>query len=79
MEKIVISVDEVERTACAAPEPGKPATQLPAPISWWAKACLFPLVLVLPVLCLVTILLRVATRGMPPRSRYAWVANRTHA
>lgn len=74
MEKIVISVDEVERAACAAPEPGKPAAHLPAPISWWAKACLSPLVLVLPVLCLVTILLRVATRGMPPRSRYAWVS-----
>lgn len=74
VEKIIVSVDEVGRAASAASEPGRPAAQLPAPISWWAKACLSPLVLVLPLLCLVTILLRVATRGMPPRSRYAWVS-----
>jgi serine protease Do len=36
--------------------------------------CLSPLVLVLPILCLVAVLLRVATRGLPPRSRYAWVS-----
>lgn len=74
MEKIVISVDEIAQAACTAEEPGKPAAHLPTPIAWWAKACLFPLVLVLPILCVVTILLRVATRGLPPRSRFAWVA-----
>lgn len=74
MEKIVISGDEVARAARAASEPGKPTVELPAAIPWWAKACLSPLVLVLPILCVVTILLRVATRGLPPRNRYAWVA-----
>lgn len=74
MEKIVISVDEVAQSVCAALEPGEPAAKLPARIPWWAKACLSPLVLVLPILCVVTILLRIATRGLPPRSRYAWVS-----
>ncbi len=39
-EKIVISVDEGKRTARAAPEPGKPAAQLPAPISGGPKSAL---------------------------------------
>jgi hypothetical protein len=32
-----------------------------------------PLVLFLPLLCLITLVLRVAMRGLPPRTRYAWI------
>lgn len=74
MEKIVISHDEIAQTKGLAEEPGGLAVKLPAPIPLWARLSLSPLVLVLPVLSLVTILLRVATRGLPPRIRYAWVA-----
>jgi S1-C subfamily serine protease len=74
VERIVISPDEVAQTVLPAVESPGLAAKLPPPIPWWAKLSLFPLVLVLPVLCLVAILLRVATRGLPPRTRHAWVA-----
>jgi S1-C subfamily serine protease len=74
MEKIIISADEIAQTTPPADEPVALSTKLPPPIPRWAKACLFPLVLVLPVLCLVSILMRVAVRGLPPRTRFAWVS-----
>ncbi len=74
MERIVISHDEIAQTTRPAEEPIGLVSNLPVPIPLWARLSLSPLVLVLPVLCLVTILLRVATRGLPPRSRFAWVA-----
>ena len=74
MEKIVISADEIAQTAHPADEPLALSAKLPPPIPRWAKACLVPLVLVLPVLCVVSILMRIAVRGMPPRSRFAWVS-----
>jgi S1-C subfamily serine protease len=74
MERIVISSEEIAQTAQTADEPRGPSAKLPPPIPWWARLSLSPFVLVLPLLCLVTILLRVAMRGFPPRSRYAWVS-----
>jgi S1-C subfamily serine protease len=74
MEKIVISVDEIAQTTCSVDESRSLSAELPPPIPWWARACLAPLVLVLPILCVVTVLLRVAMRGLPPRSRYAWIS-----
>jgi S1-C subfamily serine protease len=74
MEKIVISADEIAQTVRPTGEAASLPPKLPPPIPWWAKVCLSPLVLVLPVLCLVSVLLRIATRGLPPRSRFAWVS-----
>lgn len=74
MERIVISSEEIAQTAQTAEEPRGLSPNLPSPIPWWAKLSLSPLILVLPLLCLITILLRVAMRGLPPRSRYAWVS-----
>jgi S1-C subfamily serine protease len=74
MEKIVISPDEIAQTPTLAAGPGSPAPKLPSPVPWWAKLCLAPLALVLPLLCLLTLILRVAMRGLPPRTRYAWIA-----
>jgi S1-C subfamily serine protease len=74
VDKIVISPDELTEIQ---PEPGqapRPEPKLPPAIAWWAR--LGPIVLVpfLPLLCLVTIILRVALRGQPPRTRHAWTA-----
>jgi hypothetical protein len=33
-----------------------------------------PLVFVLPLLCLIMLVVRVAMRGLPPRTRFAWVS-----
>jgi S1-C subfamily serine protease len=74
MEKIVISTAEIAETASPAEQPARLEPKLPPPVPWWARVSMSPLVLVLPVLCLVTLVLRLAMRGLPPRTRYAWLA-----
>jgi len=72
MEKIVISTSEVAETAPLPEGPSRLEPNLPSPVAWWAKLAMWPLVLVLPLLCLIAIILRFAMRGLPPRTRYAW-------
>jgi hypothetical protein len=72
MEKIVISATEVSETALPSEGPSRMEPKLPAPVAWWAKLAMSPLVLALPLLCVITIILRFAMRGLPPRTRYAW-------
>jgi S1-C subfamily serine protease len=75
MEKIVIGAGEV--AAVAPPSPDQPPRlepKLPPPVPLWAKFALAPLVLLLPVLCLITLIVRVAMRGLPPRTRFAWLS-----
>jgi len=43
-------------------------------VPWWAKLSLIPLLAVLPLLCVVAFVLRVAMRGLPPRTRHGWTA-----
>jgi S1-C subfamily serine protease len=74
MEKIVISSRELTETRVEPERPGRPETQLPAVVPLWAKLSLWPLILVLPLLCLITIILRAAMRSLPPRTRHGWTA-----
>lgn len=74
MDKIVISSAEVARTEVAAETPMRLDSKLPPAVPPWAKWALSPLVLVLPLLCLVAIVLRAAMRTLPPRNRHAWTA-----
>ncbi len=74
MERIVISHDEIAQTTQPADEPASITAKLPSPIPWWARVSLSPLVLVLPLLCVASVVLRVAVRGLPPRSKFAWVS-----
>ncbi|GAC1670382.1 MAG: hypothetical protein PVS2B2_00890 [Candidatus Acidiferrum sp.] len=75
MEKIVIGPREVSEVTLSAPDqPSRLESRLPPPIPLWARVALSPLVLVLPLLCLVTFVLRVAMRGLPPRTRIAWLS-----
>lgn len=74
MEKIVISTAEVAETQVPAEQPARPEAKLPPAVPGWAKWALAPLVLVLPLLCLVAFVLRVAMRGLPPRTRHEWTA-----
>jgi len=74
VDKIVISSGEL---AEIQPEPGQAVRlepKLPPAIPWWARLGPILLVPLLPLLCLVTIILRVALRGQPPRTRHAWTA-----
>jgi S1-C subfamily serine protease len=72
MEKIVISTREIAETSTPPTEPARVEPKLTPAVPWWAKLALSPLVLALPVLCLVALVLRVAMRGLPPRTRFAW-------
>ena len=74
MEKIVISSREVAETSPPPDEPVRLEPKLPPAVPWWAKLALSPLVLFLPLLCLVAVVLRVAMRGLPPRTRFAWTS-----
>jgi S1-C subfamily serine protease len=81
-DRVVVSSEEIERIQptpdAAAPSPASlpPSLfqRLPSPVPWWARICLAPLVLLLPVLCVVAAILRVAFRSQPPRVKYAWVS-----
>jgi S1-C subfamily serine protease len=75
MEKIVIGANEVAEVAPSPPDqPKRLEPQLPPPIAVWTRVAMSPLVLFLPLLCLVTLVLRFAMRGLPPRTRIAWLS-----
>lgn len=74
MEKICVTARDIADTATPAQEPTRLVPKLPPPVPWWAKLSLTPLVLLLPVLCLVALVVRVAMRRAEPRIRYAWLA-----
>lgn len=75
MEKIVIGAREVSEVVPAPPDqPRRLEPKLPPPIPIWTRAAMSPLILFLPLLCLVTLVLRFAMRGLPPRTRIAWLS-----
>lgn len=74
MDKIVISPSEITEIKEGPDLPARIEPKLPPAIPWWARLSVGILVLCLPLLCLVTIILRVAFRGQAPRIRYAWTA-----
>src|SRR5262244_3805821 len=75
MEKIVIGSQEVAQVTVPPPDqPSHLEPKLADPVPMWARIAMCPLVLVLPVLCLFTIVLRFAMRGLPPRTRFTWIS-----
>jgi S1-C subfamily serine protease len=74
MDKIVISPNEITEIKQGPDLPARIEPKLPPTIPWWARLSVGILVLFLPLLCLVTIILRVAFRGQTPRIRYAWTS-----
>jgi S1-C subfamily serine protease len=74
VDKIVISPDELSEIQPDSGQSPRPEPKLPPAITWWARIGPAMLVVCLPLLCLVTIILRVALRGQPPRTRHAWTA-----
>ncbi|MDP9340325.1 MAG: serine protease [Acidobacteriota bacterium] len=74
MDKIVISQDELVDSQVEPQQTPRVEAKLAPAIPWWTRAALAPLVFVLPLLCLITIVLRVAFRSQPPRTRHAWTS-----
>jgi S1-C subfamily serine protease len=75
-ERVVVSSEEIK---LVQPLPGTDAppptmTTLPSPVPWWARVGLLLLVPVLPLLCVVAVILRVAFRSESGRVKYAWVS-----
>jgi len=70
-EKVVVTPTEVQAVQIST-VPGEMKTKLPAAIPIWARLVLMPLVLVLPLLCIVSVVLRTALRNVQPRRREAW-------
>lgn len=74
MDKIVVSTQELESVPRTLDAPGRIEPKLPPPISLWVKLAFWPLTLALPLLGLLTIVMRVSTRNQPPRVKHAWTA-----
>lgn len=74
MDKIVISSGELSEIQPEPEQAVRLEPKLPPAIPWWGRLGPIALVPVLPLLCLITIILRVALRGQPPRTRHAWTA-----
>jgi S1-C subfamily serine protease len=74
MEKIVISAAEVAETQAPVEQPAQLEPKLAPAVPRWARWALAPLVLFLPLLCLIAIVVRIAVRGLPPRTRHEWTS-----
>lgn len=74
MDKIVVSVQEVAAVPRVIDETPRIEPKLPPAVPWWARIAFWFLVPVLPLLCFVVIILRVAIRNQPPRIKHAWTA-----
>jgi S1-C subfamily serine protease len=74
MERVVVTQDEIAQSGLPAEEVSGAPIKLPPPIPLWARVFLAPFVLVLPLLCLVTLILRIATRTQTTGYRLAWVS-----
>lgn len=74
MDRIVVSSQEIAEVGDLATNAAPLQPKLAPAIHWSLKAAVSILVLFLPLLCLVTIILRVSFRNQSPRIRYAWTA-----
>jgi S1-C subfamily serine protease len=72
MDKLIISSEEVASVS-GMPPVVVALSGLPKAVSRIQRVMLFPLVLVLPLLSLVTVIMRVGTRRKDPRVRHAWM------
>ncbi len=74
MDKIVIRSGDLTDIQPVPEQAVRLEPKLPPAIPLWGRLGPIILVPVLPLLCLVTIILRVALRSQPPRTRHAWTA-----
>src|SRR5271154_2756637 len=74
IDKIVVSNEEVTRIKEEVNTPSSSFEKLPSPIPVWARIAFSVVALALPVLCVVTLVLKIAFRTQPPRVKYAWAS-----
>jgi S1-C subfamily serine protease len=75
-DRLVVSSEEIQQVQPAADRDAPPSivSELPSPVPWWARTGLSVLAFALPLLCVLTIILRIAFRSQPPRVKYAWLS-----
>jgi len=73
-ERVVVSAEEVTRIKPLVHAPPNVFEKLPSPVPWWARVGLALLVPLLPLLAIVTVILRIAFRQQPRSVRFAWVS-----
>lgn len=74
MDPIVITTQEVAQAQIPVQSAPEVRPKVPNPVPLWARLLLAPLVLILPLLCLVALILRLSVRGQAPRVRQTWAA-----
>lgn len=73
MERLIVTQTEVQAVELP-PDPIREAPRTQRSIPIWARLVMLPTVLLLPLLCLLTIVIRIALRAAAPRTREAWNA-----
>ena len=73
VNKVVISKQEIGEVSLPADPVFEAPTLRPA-IPVWGRIALAPLVIVLPLLCVIAAVLRISLRNQPPRTKHAWAA-----
>ncbi len=71
MEKVIVTADEISLAQPEAQFDSSAEKRTASPVPMWTKLILAPLVLALPLLAIVTAVLRTAIRNQPPRTRQA--------
>lgn len=74
MDPIVITTQEVAKAQIPVQSAPEVRPKTPNPVPLWARFAVAPLVLILPLLCLVALVLRVSVRGQAPRVRQTWAS-----
>lgn len=74
LEKVTVSTEDIDLAVPFTDPAETPVKKQPSPIPFWAKFCLWGLALALPLLCVVSVILRIAFRTQPARTRHALVS-----
>jgi len=74
-QKVIVSGHDVSQVPDAAvSESPQLAPRLSPAIPWWARVGLAVVALCFPLLCVITVILRIAFRAETPRIKYAWTS-----
>jgi S1-C subfamily serine protease len=74
VDKVVVTNEEVGQIKEEANPHSLSIERLPSPIPVWARVAFSFVALLLPLLCLLTLIVRFAFRTQTPRVKYAWVS-----
>ena len=72
MDKVFVTSEELSQVSSTSAETTPFAPPLKPVIAWPVRIVMWVLVVLLPLLCLVTVVLRISFRNQPARTRLAW-------